>query len=118
MKTIKILTLGALAASMSFAAENAAITPVDQCRLALDDAKTNMPANAYAAKLTLAEGFGTLSALEPIYADDDDSKLIPTFLENCKKYAEIAKLQGETQEEKSVYFVLFFHCCVLLLPRL
>lgn len=97
MKTIKILTLGALAASMSFAAENAAIPPVDQCRLALDDAKTNMPANAYAAKLTLAEGFGTLSALETIYADDDDSKLIPTFLENCKKYAEIAKLQGETQ---------------------
>jgi outer membrane protein OmpA-like peptidoglycan-associated protein len=99
MKTIKILTLGAIAslASLSFAGDAPAVTPVDQCRLALDDAKNNMPANAYAAKLTLAEGFGTLSALETIYADDDDSKLIPTFLENCKKYAEIAKLQGETQ---------------------
>ncbi len=97
MKTIKILTLGALAVSMSFAAEASSVTPVDQCRLALDNAKTNLPSNAYAAKLTLAEGYGTLNALETIYADDDDSELIPTFLENCKKYAEIAKLQSETQ---------------------
>ena len=97
MKTIKILTLGALAASISFAADAPTVTPVDQCRLALDNAKTNLPSNAYAAKLTLAEGYGTLNALETIYADDDESKLIPTFLENCQKYAEIAKLQGETQ---------------------
>jgi len=97
MKTIKILTLGALAVSMSFAAEASSVTPVDQCRLALDNAKTNLPSNAYAAKLTLAEGYGSLNALETIYADDDDSELIPTFLENCKKYAEIAKLQSETQ---------------------
>ena len=97
MKTIKILTLGALAATMSFAADAPSVTPVDQCRLALDNAKTNLPSNAYAAKLTLAEGYGTLNALETIYADDKNSKLIPTFLENCQKYAEIAKLQGETQ---------------------
>jgi len=97
MKTIKILTFGALAASMSFAADAPSVTPVDQCRLALDNAKTNLPSNAYAAKLTLAEGYGTLNALETIYADDKNSKLIPTFLENCQKYAEIAKLQGETQ---------------------
>ena len=95
----KILTLGtlALAATMSFAEEAPSVTPVDQCRLALDNAKAPLPANAYSAKLTLAEGYGTLSALETIYADDDDSKLIPTVLENCNKYAEIAKLQGETQ---------------------
>ena len=62
MKTIKILTLGALAASMSFAADAPSVTPVDQCRLALDNAKTNLPSNAYAAKLTLAEGYGTLNA--------------------------------------------------------
>ena len=95
----KILTLGtlALAATMSFAEEAPSVTPVDQCRLALDNAKASLPANAYSAKLTLAEGYGTLSALETIYADDDDSKLIPTVLENCNKYAEIAKLQGETQ---------------------
>ena len=95
----KILTLGtlALAATMSFAEEAPSVTPVDQCRLALDNTKASLPANAYSAKLTLAEGYGTLSALETIYADDDDSKLIPTVLENCNKYAEIAKLQGETQ---------------------
>ncbi|WP_295073538.1 OmpA family protein [uncultured Fibrobacter sp.] len=95
----KILTLGtlALAATMSFAEEAPSVTPVDQCRLTLDNAKASLPANAYSAKLTLAEGYGTLSALETIYADDDDSKLIPTVLENCNKYAEIAKLQGETQ---------------------
>ena len=97
MKTIKILTLGALAASMSFAADAPSVTPVDQCRLALDNAKANMPTNAYAAKLTLAEGYGTLNALETIYADDDESTLIPTFLENCQKYAQIATLQSETQ---------------------
>ncbi len=97
MKTIKILTLGALAASMSFAADAPSVTPVDQCRLALDNAKANMPTNAYAAKLTLAEGYGTLNALETIYADDDESTLIPTFAENCQKYAQIATLQGETQ---------------------
>ena len=95
----KILTLGtlALAATMSFADEAPVVTPVDQCRLALDNVKATLPANAYSAKLTLAEGYGTLHALETIYADDDDSKLIPTVLENCNKYAEIAKRQGETQ---------------------
>jgi outer membrane protein OmpA-like peptidoglycan-associated protein len=96
MKKILLGTL-AIAATMSFAAEAPVVTPVDQCRLALDNAKASLPANAYSAKLTLAEGYGTLSALETIYADDDDSKLIPTVLENCKKYAELAKLQGETQ---------------------
>ena len=94
MKTIKILTLGALAASISFAADAPTVTPVDQCRLALDNAKTNLPSNAYAAKLTLAEGYGTLNALETIYADDDESKLIPTFLENCQKYAAIYHTLG------------------------
>lgn len=97
MKTIKILTLGALAASMSFAADAPSVTPVDQCRLALDNAKASLPTNAYAAKLTLAEGYGTLNALETIFADDDESKLIPIFAENCNKYAQIATLQGETQ---------------------
>ena len=64
----KILTLGtlALAATMSFAEEAPSVTPVDQCRLALDNAKASLPANAYSAKLTLAEGYGTLSALETI----------------------------------------------------
>ena len=96
MKKILLGTL-ALAATMSFAEEAPVVTPVDQCRLALDNVKATLPANAYSAKLTLAEGYGTLHALETIYADDDDSKLIPTVLENCNKYAEIAKLQGETQ---------------------
>ncbi len=100
MKTIKILTLGvlaSLAASTSFGAEKAGVSPVDQCKLALENAKASLPANAYSAKLTLAEGYGTLTALETIYADDDDSKVIPTLIENCAKYAEISKLQGETQ---------------------
>ena len=96
MKKILLGTL-ALAATMSFADEAPVVTPVDQCRLALDNVKATLPANAYSAKLTLAEGYGTLHALETIYADDEDSKLIPTVLENCNKYAEIAKLQGETQ---------------------
>ena len=96
MKKILLGTL-ALAATMSFADEAPVVTPVDQCRLALDNVKATLPANAYSAKLTLAEGYGTLHALETIYADDDDSKLIPTVLENCNKYAEIAKRQGETQ---------------------
>ena len=97
MNKIKFLTLGALAVSMSFAAESAGITPVDQCKLALDDAKASLPANALSAKMTIAEGYGTLSALETVYADDNESKLIPTLAENCRKYAEIAKIQGETQ---------------------
>lgn len=95
----KILTLGtlALAATMTFAEEAPSISPVDQCKLALDNAKASLPANAYSAKLTIAEGYGALNALETVYKDDNESKLIPTLSENCAKYAEIAKVQGETQ---------------------
>jgi len=97
MKTKNILTLSALVASMSFAADAPSISPVDHCKLALDNAKTTLPANAISARSTLAEGYGALNQLEMVYADDDDSDLIPTLVENCSKYAELAKLQGETQ---------------------
>ena len=97
MKTTKILTLGALAASMSFAQDAPTISPVDQCRLALDNAKATLPSNAYTAKNTLAEGYGVLHQIETVFADDDESSLIPILVENCSKYAEIAKIQGETQ---------------------
>ena len=52
----KILTLGtlALAATMTFADEAPSISPVDQCKLALDNAKASLPDNAYSAKLTIA----------------------------------------------------------------
>jgi len=101
MKTIKILTLGALAATMSFAEEAPVVSSVDQCRLALDNVKVTLPSNAISAKITLAEGYGSLSKLEAVYADDKESSLIPTLVENCVLYAEIAKIQGETQTVKN-----------------
>ena len=73
MKTKNILTLSALVASMSFAADAPSISPVDHCKLALDNAKTTLPANAISARSTLAEGYGALNQLETVYADDDDS---------------------------------------------
>ena len=101
MKTTKILTLSALIATMCFAEDVASMTPVDQCRLALDNVKTNLPSNAIAAKSTLAEGYGSLSELETVYADDKESDLIPTLAQNCLLYAEIAKVQAESQVSRN-----------------
>ena len=101
MKTTKILTLSALIATMSFAEDAAGLSPVDQCRLALDNVKTNLPSNAIAARSTLAEGYGSLSELETVYADDKESDLIPTLAQNCVLYAEIAKVQAESQVSRN-----------------
>lgn len=96
----KILALGVLAASMSFAAEAenaAAPAPSKVCEEALQASKTNMPENALSAKLTLTQAYGTLSELQSLEADDASSERIPVLAGNCQKYAEIVKMQAETQ---------------------
>ncbi|PWJ62525.1 MULTISPECIES: OmpA family protein [unclassified Fibrobacter] len=87
----KIISLGLLAASMSFAA------PLDECLAALNEAKATIPANALSAKLTLAQAQGVYNELLTVMADDEDSERIPALADNCQKYASIIKLQAETQ---------------------
>ncbi|SHK33532.1 OmpA family protein [Fibrobacter sp. UWEL] len=87
----KIISLGLLAASMSFA------SPLNECQAALDSAKASIPANALSAKLTLAQAQGVYNELFSVIADDEDSDRIPALADNCQKYAAIVKLQAETQ---------------------
>ncbi|MDO4947200.1 OmpA family protein [Fibrobacter sp. UWH1] len=98
----KILALGILAASMSFAAEadvasQPAPTASEVCEAALQDTKASAPANAISAKLTLAHAYGTLNELKAVEIDDLNSEQIPPLAAKCQKYAEIAKMQAETQ---------------------
>lgn len=96
----KILALGILAASMTFAAETetaTTATPSKVCEDALLGAKANMPANALSAKLTLTRAYGTLSELQALEADNPKSERITLLANNCQKFAQIVKTQAETQ---------------------
>lgn len=94
----KILAMGILAASMSFAAEEiASERPSTLCEEALEGAKANMPSNALSAKLTLSEAYGNLNELKAIESEDSGDKRIEILAANCNSYAQIVKMQAETQ---------------------
>jgi len=94
----KILALGILAASMSFAAEaETAVSPSKVCEDALQGTKVNMPSNALSAKLTLTQAYGTLSEIQAIEAEDPESERISVLAKNCQTYVQIVKMQAETQ---------------------
>ena len=74
MKTRNLLMISAMAAALSFAAEEAeGPNAVEACQTAIDNASKNIPANATSAKYTLAAAKNNLIALDAAYNDDAES---------------------------------------------
>ena len=79
------------------AAETAAPNAVESCKASLVAASKDMPANAVAAKYSLAAAKATLANLEEVYNDDPESKEIKSLSAKCDIYAKIVAAQAETQ---------------------
>jgi len=79
------------------AAETAAPNAVESCKASLAAASKDMPANAVAAKYSLAAAKATLANLEEVYNDDPESKEIKSLSAKCDIYAKIVAAQAETQ---------------------
>ena len=116
MKMKNLFVISAFAAAFCFAAEEtapaaapAAEAPateqapaaepnaVDNCKAALDAASKDMPANAVAAKYSLASAKVTLAQLESAYKDKPESDETKALAANCDIYAKIVAAQAETQ---------------------
>lgn len=108
MKTRNLFLTSAFAVSLCFAAEEAApaaeqtaeqaqANALEACQTAIQDASKDMPANATTAKLTLAEAQGYVADLEAAFNDDPESEKTKAMAANCEKYAQVVKLQAETQ---------------------
>lgn len=105
MKTRNLFLTSAFAVSLCFAAEEAApaaeqaqASALEACQTAIQDASKDMPANATTAKLTMAEALGNAADLEAAFNDDPESEKTKALAANCDKYAQIVKLQAETQK--------------------
>ena len=79
------------------AAETAAPNAVESCKASLAAASKDMPANAVAAKYSLAAAKATLANLEEVYNDAPESKEIKSLSAKCDIYAKIVAAQAETQ---------------------
>jgi len=79
------------------AAETAAPNAVESCKASLVAASKDMPANAVAAKYSLAAAKATLANLEEVYNDAPESKEIKSLSAKCDIYAKIVAAQAETQ---------------------
>lgn len=109
MKSKNLFLIGALAASVCFAAEETAPeaaaepaakqpSPVEACKTTLDNAAKDIPANAISAKYSLAGAKATLSNLDAAYKEDPESEKVKSLSAKCDTYAKIVAAQSETQK--------------------
>ena len=102
MKTRNLLMISAMAATLSFAAEEAAEqaapNAVETCQTAIDNAAKNIPANATNAKYSLAGAKATLADLDAAYKDDPESDKVKSLSTKCDTQVKIAAAQAETQK--------------------
>ena len=88
MKTRNLLMISAMAAAFTFAAEEAAPeqaapNAVETCQAAIDNATKDIPANATAAKYSLAGAKSTLADLDAAYKDDPESDQVKSLSSKC-----------------------------------
>ena len=99
MKTRNLLMISAMAAALSFAAEEVSgPNAVEACQTAIDNAAKNIPANATSAKYTLAAAKNNLIALDAAYNDDEESDQTKALAAKCDTYAKTIAAQAETQK--------------------
>ena len=99
MKTRNLLMISAMAAALSFAAEEVTgPNAVEACQTAIDNAAKDIPANANSAKYTLAAAKNNLIALDAAYNDDAESKETKALAAKCDIYAKTIAAQAETQK--------------------
>lgn len=102
MKTRNLLVISAMAAALSFAAEEAAgPNAVESCQTAIDNAAKNIPANATSAKYTLAAAKANLIDLDAAYNDDAESEQTKALAAKCDTYAKTIAAQAETQKVRN-----------------
>ena len=102
MKTRNLLVISAMAAALSFAAEEAAgPNAVEACQTAIDNASKNIPANATSAKYTLAAAKANLIDLDAAYNDDAESDQTKALAAKCDTYAKTIAAQAETQKVRN-----------------
>ena len=102
MKTRNLLVISAMAAALSFAAEEAAgPNAVEACQTAIDNASKNIPANATSAKYTLAAAKANLIDLDAAYNDDAELDQTKALAAKCDTYAKTIAAQAETQKVRN-----------------
>ncbi len=102
MKTRNLLVISAMAAALSFAAEEAAgPNAVEACQTAIDNAAKDIPANATSAKYTLAAAKANLIDLDAAYNDDAESDQTKALAAKCDTYAKTIAAQAETQKVRN-----------------
>ena len=102
MKTRNLLVISAMAAALSFAAEEAeGPNAVESCQTAIDNAAKNIPANATSAKYTLAAAKANLIDLDAAYNDDAESEQTKALAAKCDTYAKTIAAQAETQKVRN-----------------
>ena len=102
MKTRNLLVISAMAAALSFAAEEAAgPNAVEACQTAIDNASKNIPTNATSAKYTLAAAKSNLIDLDAAYNDDAESDQTKALAAKCDTYAKTIAAQAETQKVRN-----------------
>ncbi|SHL83537.1 Outer membrane protein OmpA [Fibrobacter sp. UWOV1] len=102
MKTRNLLVISAMAATFSFAAEEAeGPNAVESCQTAIDNAAKNIPANATSAKYTLAAAKANLIDLDAAYNDDAESDQTKALAAKCDTYAKTIAAQAETQKVRN-----------------
>jgi outer membrane protein OmpA-like peptidoglycan-associated protein len=108
MKMKNLFAISAFAASFCFAAEETAPaaeaaevaepSAVEICKASIDAASKDIPANAIAAKYSLAAAKATLADLEIANEDDPESETTQALAAKCDIYAKIVAAQAETQK--------------------
>ena len=108
MKMKNLFAISAFAASFCFAAEETAPaaeaaevaepSAVETCKASIDAASKDIPANAIAAKYSLAAAKATLADLDAANNDDPESEKTAALAAKCDIYAKIIAAQVETQK--------------------
>ena len=106
MNTKNLIAISAFAASLCFAAEEAATeaaevaapSAVETCSASLDAAAKDIPANAVSAKYSLAAAKAALADLDAAFKDDPESEATQALAAKCDIYAKIVAAQAETQK--------------------